>query len=153
RRTRADSDDKERCKCRQRSVNGLAARGTSTTTRTTSRSADVPTPSGGGRDTPLHANHRCDFFPVSRFDDVEACSRDWRTFISGKGTVLELIRANVTVPRGRFIFEDPPIHDLHRGLMSRVFTPRRVAALEKRMREFCAWALDPLAGRDGFHCA
>jgi len=99
---------------------------------------------------PLYRNDRFDFFAVSRFDDVEACSRDWRTFISGKGTVLELIRANVTLPRGMFIFEDPPIHDLHRGLMSRVFTPRRVAALEKRMREFCARALDPLAGRDGF---
>jgi cytochrome P450 len=99
---------------------------------------------------PLYRNDRFDFFAVSRFDDVEACSRDWRTFISGKGTVLELIRANVTLPRGMFIFEDPPIHDLHRGLMSRVFTPRRVAELEKRMREFCARALDPLAGRDGF---
>jgi cytochrome P450 len=99
---------------------------------------------------PLYRNDRFDFFAVSRFDDVEACSRDWRTFISGKGTVLELIRANVTLPRGMFIFEDPPIHDLHRGLMSRVFTPRRVAALESRMREFCARALDPLQGRDGF---
>src|SRR5215470_6818980 len=101
-------------------------------------------------EVPLYRNERFDFRAVSRFDDVEACSRDWRTFISGKGTVLELIRANVTMPRGMFIFEDPPIHDLHRGLMSRVFTPRRVAALEKRMREFCARALDPLVGRPGF---
>jgi cytochrome P450 len=31
-----------------------------------------------------------------------------------------------------------------------VFTPRRVAALEKRIREFCARALDPLVGREGF---
>jgi cytochrome P450 len=99
---------------------------------------------------PLYRNDRFDFFAVSRFEDVEACSRDWRSFISGKGTVLELIRANVTLPRGMFIFEDPPLHDLHRALMSRVFTPRRVAALEQRMREFCARALDPLVGRDGF---
>ena len=49
-----------------------------------------------------------------------------------------------------FIFEDPPIHDLHRGLMSRVFTPRRVAALEGRIREFCARALDPFVGSGGF---
>jgi cytochrome P450 len=99
---------------------------------------------------PLYRNDRFDFFAVSRFDDVEACSRDWRTFVSSKGTILELIRADVTLPRGMFIFEDPPIHDLHRGLMSRVFTPRRVSALEQRMREFCARALDPLVGRDGF---
>jgi cytochrome P450 len=34
--------------------------------------------------------------------------------------------------------------------MSRVFTPRRVAALERRIREFCARALDPLVGSGGF---
>lgn len=99
---------------------------------------------------PLYRNERFDFFAVSRFDDVESCSHDWQTFISGKGTVLELIRANLTMPRGMFIFEDPPIHDLHRGLMSRVFTPRRVAALEGRIREFCARALDPFVGGKGF---
>ncbi len=98
---------------------------------------------------PLYRNERFDFFAVSRFADVEACSRDWQTFISGKGTVLEIIRADITAPRGMFIFEDPPIHDLHRGLMSRVFTPRRVAALEGRIRQYCARALDPLVGSAG----
>ncbi|HSQ29010.1 MAG TPA: cytochrome P450 [Gemmatimonadaceae bacterium] len=99
---------------------------------------------------PLYRNERFDFFALSRFADVEACSRDWQTFISGKGTVLEMIRAGVTAPRGMFIFEDPPVHDLHRGLMSRVFTPRRVAALEARIRQFCARALDPFVGSRGF---
>ncbi len=99
---------------------------------------------------PLYRNDRFDFWAVSRFDDVEACSRDWRTFISGKGTVLEMIRSGMTPPRGLFIFEDPPIHDLHRGLMSRVFTPRRIAALEGRIREFCARALDRFVGAPGF---
>lgn len=99
---------------------------------------------------PLYRNDRFDFWAVSRFDDVESCSRDWRTFISGKGTVLEMIRSGMTPPRGLFIFEDPPIHDLHRGLMSRVFTPRRIAALEGRIREFCARALDRFVGGTGF---
>lgn len=99
---------------------------------------------------PLYRNERFEFFAVSRFSDVEGCSRDWSTFISGKGTVLEMIRSGLTAPRGMFIFEDPPVHDLHRGLMSRVFTPRRVAALEGRIREFCARALDPLVGTGGF---
>jgi cytochrome P450 len=99
---------------------------------------------------PLYRNEKFDFFAVSRFADVEACSLDWQTFPSGKGTVLELIRSGLTPPRGMFIFEDPPIHDLHRGLMSRVFTPRRVAALEGRIRGFCARALDPLVGAREF---
>jgi cytochrome P450 len=101
-------------------------------------------------EAPLYRNDRYDFYAVSRFADVEACSIDWRTFSSARGTVLELIRSDWQVPRGMFIFEDPPVHDLHRALMSRVFTPRRVAALEDRMRGFCARALDPFIGSDGF---
>src|SRR5258707_4134295 len=98
---------------------------------------------------PLYRNDRYDFFAVSRFADVEACSVNWQTFISGKGTVLEIIRAGMTIPRGMFIFEDPPIHALHRGLMSRVFTPRRVSALEGRIRKVCARALDSFVGSGG----
>jgi cytochrome P450 len=101
-------------------------------------------------EAPLYRNERFDFFAVSRFADVEACSVDWQTFISGKGTVLEIIRAGMEVPRGLFIFEDPPLHTLHRRLMNRVFTPRRVAHLEGRMRAYCAAALDPFVGSDGF---
>jgi cytochrome P450 len=46
--------------------------------------------------------------------------------------------------------EDPPIHDLHRGLLSRVFTPKKMNALEPKVREFCARSLDPLVGAGGF---
>jgi cytochrome P450 len=48
------------------------------------------------------------------------------------------------------VFEDPPAHDVHRGLMSRVFTPRRMNALEPMVREFCARCLDPLVGARRF---
>ena len=99
---------------------------------------------------PLYYNERYDFFALSRFDDVEACSRDWSTYISGKGTLLELIRSDITMPPGMIIFEDPPDHDVHRSLLSRVFTPRRVAAIEPQIREFCARSLDPLVGTGGF---
>ena len=99
---------------------------------------------------PLYYNERYDFFALSRFADVEACSRDWSTYISGKGTLLELIRSDMTMPPGMIIFEDPPDHDVHRSLLSRVFTPRRVAAIEPQIREFCARSLDPLVGTGGF---
>jgi cytochrome P450 len=39
---------------------------------------------------------------------------------------------------------------MHRGLMSRVFTPKRMNALEDQVREFCASCLDPLVGTDRF---
>jgi cytochrome P450 len=98
---------------------------------------------------PLYHNDRYDFYALSRFDDVERCSVDWRTYSSAKGTVIEFIKANIEVP-GSIIFEDPPAHDLHRGILSRVFTPKKMNAIEPKVREFCARTLDPLVGSGGF---
>ncbi|MFV0318418.1 MAG: cytochrome P450 [Microthrixaceae bacterium] len=99
---------------------------------------------------PLYYNERYDFWAVTRFDDVEKAAVDWRTYSSAKGTILELIRAEVELPPGTFIFEDPPDHTRHRSLMSRVFTPRRMNAIEDQVRAFCARALDPLVGSGSF---
>ena len=101
-------------------------------------------------EAPLYYNEKYDFFAVSRFDDVERCSVDWRTYISGKGSVLEMIKSGLEMPPGTILFEDPPSHDVHRSLLSRVFTPRRIAELEPKVREFCARSLDPLVDAGGF---
>ena len=99
---------------------------------------------------PLYHNERYDFYALSRFEDVERSLVDWRTYSSARGTVLELIKSGMEVPRGSIIFEDPPDHDLHRGLLSRVFTPRKMGAIEPKVREFCARCLDPLVGTGRF---
>jgi cytochrome P450 len=99
---------------------------------------------------PLYYNERYDFYALSRFEDVERSLVDWRTYSSARGTVLELTKSGVEIPRGSIIFEDPPDHDLYRGLLSRVFTPRKMAAIEPKVREFCARTLDPLVGSGGF---
>jgi cytochrome P450 len=99
---------------------------------------------------PLYRNDRHDFYALSRFDDVEACSVDWTAYSSAKGSVLELIRADIDVPPGIILFEDPPEHDVHRGLLRRVFTPRRMLEIEPQVRAFCARTLDPLVDQDGF---
>ena len=101
-------------------------------------------------DAPLYRNDRYDFYALSRFDDVAAAFKDWRTCSSAKGTVLEIIKSGMDVPPGFMIFEDPPIHDYHRGLVSRVFTPRKMNALESKLREFCARSLDPHVGTGSF---
>jgi cytochrome P450 len=101
-------------------------------------------------EAPLYYNEKFDFFALSRFADVEKASVDWRTYSSAKGTAIELIKADFPGIPGMFIFEDPPIHDLHRGVLSRVFTPRRMAELEPKVRAYCGEALDPLVGADGF---
>jgi cytochrome P450 len=54
------------------------------------------------------------------------------------------------MPPGVVIFEDPPTHTIHRSLLSRVFTPKKVAALEPQIRDFCAKALDPHVGSATF---
>jgi cytochrome P450 len=99
---------------------------------------------------PLYHNEQYDFYALSRFDDVQQASIDWKTYVSSKGSVLEVIKSGMEIPPGIFIFEDPPAHDLHRGLLARVFTPRRMAAIEPKVREFCARTLDPLVGAGGF---
>jgi cytochrome P450 len=101
-------------------------------------------------EAPLYYNDRYDFFALSRFDDVERALIDWETYRSGRGSILELIRADIELPAGIILFEDPPIHDVHRGLLSRVFTPKKVNAIEPKVREFCARTLDPLVGTGGF---
>jgi cytochrome P450 len=101
-------------------------------------------------EAPLYYNEKHEFYALSRFDDVEQGLVDWETYPSGRGSVLEIIRANLEMPPGMFISEDPPLHDLHRGLMSRVFTPKKMNAIEPQAREFCASCLDPLVGTGGF---
>jgi cytochrome P450 len=101
-------------------------------------------------EAPLYYNEKYDFWALSRFDDVERCSIDWRTYRSGRGTVLEIIKQGAEIPPGSILFEDPPTHDVHRSLLSRIFTPRRIAELEPKVRAFCARSLDPLVGSGGF---
>ncbi len=101
-------------------------------------------------EAPLYYNHQHGFYALSRFDDVEQALRDHATYISGRGVILEVIKANLPVPPGVFIFEDPPLHTVHRGLLNRVFTARKMNALEPRIRAFCARCLDPLVGTDKF---
>ncbi|HEY7440457.1 MAG TPA: cytochrome P450 [Acidimicrobiia bacterium] len=101
-------------------------------------------------EVPLYYNEKYDFYALSRFDDVEQGLLDWATFSSGRSDILEIVKANVELPPGLILFEDPPIHDVHRGLLSRVFTPKRMNDLEPKVREFCARCLDPLVGTGHF---
>ncbi len=101
-------------------------------------------------EAPLYYNAQHDFFAVSRFEDVNAVLVDHDTFSSARGAILEIIRANMPIPSGLLIFEDPPVHNIHRNLLSRMFTPRRINALEPQIRAFCTQILDEAAERGGF---
>ncbi len=101
-------------------------------------------------EAPLYYNEKYDFYAVSRADDVERVLTDHQTFISGRGAILDFIRADIEMPPGMFIFEDPPVHTMHRKVLHGVFTPRRVAELEHKVRAFCASSLDAVVGSDRF---
>ena len=101
-------------------------------------------------EAPLYYNVQHDFYALSRFADVDDAIVDYQTFSSARGAILEIIKANIELPPGTVIFEDPPIHDIHRKLLSRMFTPRKINELEPKIREFCARSLDPLIGTDRF---
>ncbi|MBL7489462.1 cytochrome P450 [Frankia sp. AgB1.9] len=102
------------------------------------------------QEAPLYYNDQHGFYALSRFEDVEPCLSNWQTYRSGRGTLLEMIKAAVPIPPGSILFEDPPVHRAHRGVMARVFTPRKMNALEPLVRDFCRRSLDPLVGSGGF---
>ena len=101
-------------------------------------------------EAPLYYNERYDFYALTRFDDVKKGLLDHGTFSSAHGVILEQMRLNIPSIPGVYITEDPPVHSAHRGLESRVFTPKKMAALEPKVRALCAGMLDPFVGAGGF---
>jgi cytochrome P450 len=72
------------------------------------------------------------FWALSRHEDVRAAIDDWETFSSRGGITLERRTENV---EPMLIEMDPPRHTGLRALVSRAFTPKRVADLERPIRE------------------
>jgi cytochrome P450 len=74
-------------------------------------------------------NHRIwpRYWMLSRARDVNASLKDWRTFSSAKGTLIDTDSS--LIPPNIFNM-DPPRHDELRAVLSGVLTPKRVADLE-----------------------
>ena len=101
-------------------------------------------------EAPLSYTEQHNFYALSRFDDVHAALNDHETFSSARGNILELIKADMPIPPGLFLMEDPPLHDIYRQSLSRMFTPRKMREVEATARQFCAESLDPFVGTGGF---
>lgn len=100
-------------------------------------------------EAPLYYNDKYDFYALSRYEDVSRGLMNFDTYRSGRGTTMDIIMSGIDVPPGVILFEDPPIHDVHRHVLSKVFTPRRMEAIEPLTRAFCARALTRWWARDG----
>jgi cytochrome P450 len=88
------------------------------------------------------------FWALTRFDDVLEGLNDASTLSSAQGTLIEQIQSPDPSPN-MMIFTDPPHHDELRKLVSRAFTPRRMAELDEEVHRMCAAWLDPLVDAGG----
>ena len=97
-------------------------------------------------EAPVYYSERYGFYALSRFADVLAAHRDWEGFSSAHGVELFLLSKDPeeVASYRNIIMMDPPEHDRFRALVSRVFTPRAVSALEPMIREVICSFLDPL---------
>ncbi|HYA67939.1 MAG TPA: cytochrome P450 [Acidimicrobiales bacterium] len=100
-------------------------------------------------EAPVYFNDRHGFWALSRFEDVERAHRDPLRYSSAHTTVLEMMTEEAQ-REGLMIFVDPPEHTRLRRLVSRAFTPRRVAELEGEIRALCSGLLDAQRGKDCF---
>jgi cytochrome P450 len=92
---------------------------------------------------PVHWYEPGGFWALSKHVDVLAVSRDPRTFRSGAGVLMQDRTRRISAADS-ILFMDPPEHARYRKLVSTEFTPRKVAALERRVRELTREVLDAL---------
>jgi len=102
-------------------------------------------------EAPAYRNEQYGFWALSRFDDVVAAHRDWRTFSSEHGlTIDQLTNPDANVKGQSIIMMDPPDHDRMRKLVSRAFTPRAITRMEPIAHQVITKYLDAVQGEPGF---
>ncbi|HVJ98901.1 MAG TPA: cytochrome P450 [Acidimicrobiia bacterium] len=93
-------------------------------------------------EAPAYYNEELNFWALSRYDDVLAALHDPERYCSKYGITIE--DGN---PLPMMLTTDPPDHTGLRRLVSRAFTPRRIADLEPNIRKLSTEYLDALDGR------
>ncbi len=102
-------------------------------------------------EAPVYHNEKLDFWAISRHEDVLAAFKDPKRFSNSHGVSIDPAARGPGARAGTsFLGMDPPEHTRFRSIVARTFTPRRVAALEPRIRELTVDALDRLVGSGGF---
>jgi cytochrome P450 len=95
---------------------------------------------------PAYHNEERDFWTISRFEDVQAASRDWHAYTNTRG--VELDDTEDFYPRtfgpGIVLRYDPPEHTRIRKVVHKWFTPKAVKELEERIRGYVSGMLDEL---------
>lgn len=91
---------------------------------------------------PLFRNDERGLWILSRYSDIQAVSRDWKRFVSGRGVDIDV--EDYSLGPGDFLDMDPPRHDELRRILHRDLTPRRIGSLELFVRASVIQLLDVL---------
>jgi cytochrome P450 len=97
-------------------------------------------------EAPVYHCEPLNFWALSRFADVLEAHRDFKSFSSAGGVTIEGFDAMVPL----LIVKDPPEHVWHKALITRVFTPNRMGALEPFIRDLVTSLLDQAAQKPEF---
>jgi cytochrome P450 len=95
-------------------------------------------------ESPVFYNEELDFFALARHADVLAAFRDVDHYSNAYGVSLDPAAFGPDAHRAMsFLAMDPPRHTRMRSIVGKSFTPRRVAAMEDRIRELAVAHLEP----------
>ena len=87
---------------------------------------------------------------ISRYNDVQAVLRDPETFSNHRPERTPFRQLDLTGDAVTMLGADPPVHTRLRKLVSRDFTPRRIAAMTPRITEITTGLLDEVAAKGEF---
>jgi len=99
-------------------------------------------------EAPVYHNEKYGFYALTRHQDVADALKNHEVFSSSRGVELSMMTSDEPVPP-LIIMMDPPDHNRMRVLVSRVFTPRAVQALEPMVREVITEFFDQALAKDG----
>lgn len=96
----------------------------------------------------FHSPRYGGFYALTRYEDVAAALKDFQTYSSAYGIDLFMVNSGKPLEFQSMIMIDPPEHDRLRGLVSKVFTPRAISALEPTIRSIQEDLLRQTDGKD-----
>lgn len=96
-------------------------------------------------EAPLSFSAEHSLWVLSRFADVQAAGRDWRTFSSAEGVDID----DSHLGPGSFLDADPPRHGELRKILQASFAPAPMKQLERQIAERVDELLDPLLAAGG----
>ncbi len=97
-------------------------------------------------EAPVFYNEALKFWALSRYSDVMEAHKDYKTFSSAGGVTIEGYDAGQPI----LLATDPPVHRWHKSLITKVFTPQKMGALEPFIRNKVTSLLDQASKKPEF---